>query len=389
MNDFLATRLRHGPIGPIQRRLFSAAGADARLLASGDPGERVREATLGALLVCIALLNTIASAIVLDIVLMPGTGTDLPGRLEGYGTVALISTAWMLITANLLRFIVSTAACGDSSGASRTRRLVRLLPGLFVATVLGLCVSLPVTIAITHLAVGSQLTGSQQRSLLSLIDAIDRKYESTLSVLYQDQVIDLGQRESLGDRLRSLAGVEAALGAGTAHGLSPGQAYRVTERADTQRRLVALEADIARRQDEIDTLRTSRLGDRAAVVQSVQRERSLRTETSKVFSRASEVFWGVAVFIVLLHLVPIAIRFRSHRGPYAYRVDFQNDVALARHGIAPGFSTLRGTSVDRFLVAERILSQQRATLRRFAVLAARERAARAQAAQAQQLGAQQ
>jgi len=365
-----------------QSLLLHLAGADAQLLSDADLGARRQVFALGLLLAGLAVLNGVAAAVAFVLLLQPAKAASFWVQAELYLVVVLAGLLWPLVVANLFRFAMASVGRPAGTPAPSIRTfLIGLLAKGVMAGVLGLTVAVPITILIIQPELRGMLSPEQELSIRARQMFIADQQRDRLENLYRQRVDLTQQEQSLRARLSSLDAMREAM---SNPGIKlPPSAILSRAELDAQfeqlsGQLQTLQDEVHRSTREIAVLREQTRMDQEAVAREIRNSDSLWSETGRALSHARVLYIAIAVFMTLLHLIPLVIRGIAARTIEEHRAELQGEIVMARHGIEPEILIDGSNRVDRYRMAEALRDLKVQEYRDLREVAARERAERAQ-----------
>src|SRR3954451_3340214 len=153
---FLA-RARPRP-GVVGRFLILASGANQDVLAKA-PGERVKQATLGGVIVMTSGLAALSSGFALRMALH-----------APWVVVVALAGLWALAIANLDRWLVTSTA----RQATKWGNVMLAVPRLLLAIIIGVVVSTPMTLQLFHSEINDELTIMQAQKQAQFEEQLDK-----------------------------------------------------------------------------------------------------------------------------------------------------------------------------------------------------------------------
>jgi hypothetical protein len=365
-----------------QSLLLHLAGADAQLLSDADLGARRQVFALGLLLAGLAVLNGVAAAVAFVLLLQPAKAASFWVQAELYLVVVLAGLLWPLVVANLFRFAMASVGRPAGTPAPSIRTfLIRLLAKGVMAGVLGLTVAVPITILIIQPELRGMLSPEQELNIRARQMFIADQQRDRLENLYRQRVDLTQQEQSLRARLSSLDAMREAM---SNPGIKlPPSAILSRAELDAQfeqlsGQLQTLQDEVHRSTREIAVLREQTRMDQEAVAREIRNSDSLWSETGRALSHARVLYIAIAVFMTLLHLIPLVIRGIAARTIEEHRAELQGEIVMARHGIEPEILIDGSNRVDRYRMAEALRDLKVKEYRTLREASARVRAERAQ-----------
>lgn len=365
-----------------QSLLLHLAGADAQLLSDADLGARRQVFALGLLLAGLAVLNGVAAAVAFVLLLQPAKAASFWVQAELYLVVLLAGLLWPLVVANLFRFAMASVGRPAGTPAPSIRTfLIGLLAKGVMAGVLGLTVAVPITILIIQPELRGMLSPEQELNIRARQMFIADQQRDRLENLYRQRVDLTQQEQSLRARLSSLDAMREAM---SNPGIKlPPSAILSRAELDAQfeqlsGQLQTLQDEVHRSTREIAVLREQTRMDQEAVAREIRNSDSLWSETGRALSHARVLYIAIAVFMTLLHLIPLVIRGIAARTIEEHRAELQGEIVMARHGIEPEILIDGSNRVDRYRMAEALRDLKVKEYRTLREASARVRAERAQ-----------
>jgi hypothetical protein len=365
-----------------QSLLLHLAGADAQLLSDADLGARRQVFALGLLLAGLAVLNGVAAAVAFVLLLQPAKAASFWVQAELYLVVVLAGLLWPLVVANLFRFAMASVGRPAGTPAPSIRTfLIGLLAKGVMAGVLGLTVAVPITILIIQPELRGMLSPEQELNIRARQMFIADQQRDRLENLYRQRVDLTQQEQSLRARLSSLDAMREAM---SNPGIKlPPSAILSRAELDAQfeqlsGQLQTLQDEVHRSTREIAVLREQTRMDQEAVAREIRNSDSLWSETGRALSHARVLYIAIALFMTLLHLIPLVIRGIAARTIEEHRAELQGEIVMARHGIEPEILIDGSNRVDRYRMAEALRDLKVKEYRTLREASARVRAERAQ-----------
>ncbi|MFN7287747.1 MAG: DUF4407 domain-containing protein [Burkholderiales bacterium] len=365
-----------------QSLLLHLAGADAQLLSDADLGARRQVFALGLLLAGLAVLNGVAAAVAFVLLLQPAKAASFWVQAELYLVVVLAGLLWPLVVANLFRFAMASVGRPAGTPAPSIRTfLIGLLAKGVMAGVLGLTVAVPITILIIQPELRGMLSPEQELNIRARQMFIADQQRARLENLYRQRVDLTQQEQSLRARLSSLDAMREAM---SNPGIKlPPSAILSRAELDAQfeqlsGQLQTLQDEVHRSTREIAVLREQTRMDQEAVAREIRNSDSLWSETGRALSHARVLYIAIALFMTLLHLIPLVIRGIAARTIEEHRAELQGEIVMARHGIEPEILIDGSNRVDRYRMAEALRDLKVKEYRTLREASARVRAERAQ-----------
>ena len=185
--------------------LCFCAGADTQILARCPHSERVKEQGIGGVVFATAALAFLSGSYAFYTVFSPkpGFATVNPDPImwyQSFGAVLasiIFGIVWSLVIFNLDRFIVSSGGHGDGTDDIKGHEIIRALPRIFMAIVIGLVLSKPLEIRIMQSEIDAELRVLQNERLEKLNGDTRKK-------LSKDENEIRAQRDKIGSQIQEI-----------------------------------------------------------------------------------------------------------------------------------------------------------------------------------------
>lgn len=343
-----------------------ATGYDPTIANRCPWSERCKIIGLGMLLVLLGLINLAAAVYALNLVFKPFEQTAGTQTYTAWGLCGLIGTAWGLIIFNLYRFIVSSTGYGDGKSSLSRIELLPMLVQAVLAVVIALCVTLPLSILVCREDLSGQWTTLQTEQSAVTKRAIDSQAELRLFDLYLDQEQSTRELSRKRERLAAINKLKEALLASKG-AADIGRLERIdADITQLTTDLDAVQSKIDKQSTQIATLRKKQAEETQQVDSKVGSIDTLWTQASRAIQYARPLFYGTALFLIILHISPVLIRVRSAKGVYEHLVEIQNEITYAKYGIARDALVITdpragGTAQERVRRYDRYLAPEKLT----------------------------
>ena len=368
--------------------LWYSAGADAQLLMRCPFSDRVKYQGLGGVVLSVGLIAFFSGSYAFYAIFSPKTATTLADSSLHVPTAFLsvfFGAFWALVIYNLDRFIVYSTGKGDGTDRITKTEFFNALPRLFMAIIIGVCLSAPLEIKILESEIKAQLEIEQNEYLQTLNEQSEK--------LFKDQRIELrGQLDDLQGRIdESDAQLETRrleintqsrqleleaqgkLGNGIA---GRGPAWQ-DKRENLDRMQAELDRDrqtiLSKNQLIIDEINDSKIK-LAALDEELSKQKASNEKSAQHLDgllkriQISHEIGGIVPIAIMLLLLsietgPIFFKLMLIKGAYDYLEDNQKKLARAAAGIEPDVYMVseNGESilVDRYHGAESLLGEQK------------------------------
>lgn len=340
------------------RLLWYSAGADAQLLMRCPMSDRVKYQGLGGIVLSVGMLAFFSGSYAFYTVFSPKNTSVLGESSIDWITVALsvfFGLFWGLIIFNLDRFIVSSTGKGDGTDKITMTEFVNSLPRLFMAIVIGVCLSAPLEIKILESEIKAELEIEQREYLQKLNDSSDQliaeqrielrdKIDGLQERLDEsDQLIETRRQEVLQQRRQLELEAEGQTGSGTA---GRGPAWR--DKKDNLDRMEAeldryketlnqrnqpLRDEIDQRKAELENLNQQLADKRESNKQSAQHLDGLLKRIQISHEIGGLVPIAIMMLLLFIEAGPIFFKLMLTKGAYDYLEENQKRLARAAAGI--------------------------------------------------------
>lgn len=340
--------------------LCFCAGADPQILRLCPHSERVKEQGIGGVVLATATLAFCSGTYAFYTVFSPKRGFALSHVQQdapwwAYALAVVFGLLWALMIFNLDRFIVSSAGHGDGTEKITRDEVVRALPRLLMAVMIGLVLSKPLEIRIMESEINAKLTEAQQEFATALQKKDDIEFDKLRKELDERKAatkakLDAKQRE-VSDLAQAIAEQRAKVDA-EADGSSgsgkagEGKAYHAKVK-NLDEMKVSLDAARATNGPEIKALEAEIADLNRQISQWVeQRADSVETNKKKAASQdgliqriklAHEIAplasWMLTGLLIVLEIAPIFFKMMVSIGPYDYLSENVRRMTIAARGI--------------------------------------------------------
>lgn len=189
-------------VGYFTRLLWFCAGADTQLLVRCPNSDRVKFQGLGGVVLTVGVLAFFSGSYAFytvfspkDAMVLGESGTHWPS----VATSAFFGLMWALIIFNIDRFIISSTGKGDGTDKITWGEFTNALPRLFMALVIGVCLSKPLEIKILESEITSALEKEQMEFLSTLNDTSEGLVAKERARI-REQIDTLQKRVDDGDK---------------------------------------------------------------------------------------------------------------------------------------------------------------------------------------------
>lgn len=351
-------------IGMVKRMLCLITCVDMSLLARSPESEKKKYTSLGVAMLITTLLSFFSAYIAIGYIFPEIKEIGL-GTVARYSLGAFLSLIWMLIIFNLQRFVLSGNSRTSDSDRAGVEEVIRALPSIVMAVIIGVVVAIPLEVAIFKPEIDIYLKIEQERKFLAYADIIEERSlsvrQQTCTEFYRYQqaqelaLIRCLPRSNGEVVLLQSAPPEKQEATASAGGESPGSAVPPDRAAptttvsnvsnvpsDTPQAPALADASTAEslnREPEPDSVREA-LDNIAKLSKQDTSELLRQEETDKLGGglvfRAAALFknfpffaYSVMLIIVFVQLTPVLIKMMAAKSPYDYLKDMQNRLVAA------------------------------------------------------------
>lgn len=368
--------------------LWYSAGADAQLLMRCPFSDRVKYQGLGGVVLSVGLLAFFSGSYAFYAIFSPKDASVLGSSEVDVMTLCLslfFGVFWALIIYNLDRFIVSSTGKGDGTDKITKTEFLNALPRLFMALIIGVCLSAPLEIKILEPEIKAQLEIEQNEYLKTLndqseqlvkeqrvelrgelddlqgrIDETDKQLEKRrLEINYQRKQLELEAEGKTGSRIA---------GRGPAWQDKKDNLDRMQAELDRDRKGITLKNqliidEVNETKAQLDALNEE------LEKQKISNEKSSRHLDGllKRIQISHEIGGIIPIAIMLLLLCieagPIFFKLMLIKGAYDYLEENQKKLARAAAGIEADVYIVTennvDTLVDHYHAADNLLKEER------------------------------
>jgi hypothetical protein len=350
---------REDPPSPsaFTRFLWFCAGADSSLLRRCPQSDWVKYQGIGGIVLATTLLAFVSASYAFYTVFSPKTDTALAVGLDiqTYVISGVAGFIWALVIFNIDRFIVSSTGKGDGTEKISFDELQQAFPRLFMAVIIGVCISAPLEIRILKPEIDAQLELEQNEYMAELNrhsesqiqarkDELISKMDKSQAVLDERRDYFEARRLEIGKQRRLLElEAEGKTGSGTA---GRGPAWRDKketldkmelelqgDRQTHEEKAAIFNADIDRWEAELGALAE----ELAAAKESNRRQARHLDGLMKRIHISHEIGgvvpWAILLLLLAVETGPIFFKMMLVSGTYDYMLENSKRVSTARLGI--------------------------------------------------------
>ena len=330
------------PLGWLQRALCLITCIDLDLLEKAPEWERKKYVSLGAAMLVTTLLAFISGYLVFDYLFPVIDNSDLSLWIKRV-IASVAALIWMLIIFNLQRFVIA----GDGHTADRDQSgpgdLLRALPALMAATVMGIAVAIPLELALfeDEINVFQREQGQGGRTVGERRPLFEESLTEECGKFYRHQ---LQQQTALMRCLPRSANEKRPLASAGAQGIADPGAPSAAE--------PSIPSSVAAPVDEPDTIKTAlrRVAElqrnEAALIERqhtiLSLERSLTNRAGLLFEQMPHFAYAVLFIVIFMQLTPVLIKMMAAKSPYDYLRDMTNRLSAASGSNDGNFNRARG-----------------------------------------------
>jgi len=294
------------------------AGKDNHLLDRSSDAERVMYICLGILVFVISLLALCSISYSLYLVHFPQGFNQTTRDFLNIIFITLLSFVWTLIVFNFYRFSLSSVS------THKQEFTIGLLPRLtiqvFFAILIGLSISIPLTVVVTHQEYKEEVLKNEADILTKLNQSIDKKYNVELLKLYKNLIVIDAKNNANQSQLQDLQSVSLNV---------QDQVIQLQEKS-TQ-----LNENSEAIKTQISTLREKINFEKEQLKISIQNDDGLIKNIEKAYAKNSKLMLLICIFICLILVFPSLYQALYIPGIYDYLVEYENHETLSNHGVLP------------------------------------------------------
>lgn len=303
--------------------LQSLAGRDSFLAAHSSISEQKMFNALGLLVFVITILTFSSTAYALYLINQNSANLNIGHFFAIYIVAPLTTIAWTLIVFNFYRFSLSS-----SSGIKNSfgiKNVTRLLISIFFGLIIGITLSVPISVSITHEEFKDSLLGDELSVINQLEQGIDEKYEARLNDAYKAIVSATNQSNYDSDRLNRLSNFK---------NIPELEINEAKLKADSSnQKLIEVKNAATKLRDQIKS-------EKSEIEKSVKATDGLITNLKKAIANNKYLVVLIALFICIILTFPSIYQAYYVPGIYDYLIEYKNHIALAKHGVLPHASSI-------------------------------------------------
>lgn len=343
--------------GLFTRFLWFCAGADSTLLRRCPVSDWVKYQGIGGIVLATTLLAFVSASYAFYTVFSPKTDTALAVGIDmtTYAISGVAGAIWALVIFNIDRFIVSSTGKGDGTEKISWDELQQATPRLFMAIIIGVCISAPLEIRILKPEIDAQLELEQNEYLAELNqhsegliqerkDELIRKMDKTQATLddrreyFETRRLEIGKQRRLLELEAEGKSGNGVAGRGPAwrdkkETLDKMEAELQSDRQNYEEKAAIFNKDIDAWEAELAAL----AAELAAAKQSNQRQARHLDGLMKRIHISHEIGgvvpWAILLLLLAVETGPIFFKMMLVSGTYDYMLENSKRVATARLGI--------------------------------------------------------
>jgi len=394
---------RYGSVRDVSfatRLLWFCAGADAQLLVRCPNSDRVKFQGLGGVVLTVGVLAFFSGSYAFYTVFSPKDATALGEAGVHYPSMAaaaFFGLVWALIIFNIDRFIISSTGKGDGTDKITWGEFVNALPRLFMALIIGVCLSKPLEIKILESEIKSALE-KEQKEFLSTLNGTSEGLVAQERARIREKIETLQKRlddgaGALDARRLEIQQQRKALELEAEGKTGSGAAGRGPAWRDKRDNLDRMEAELNRDReamgknsglvtDELTEAKTAlaaldaRLaGDKASNLQVARHLDGLMKRIQVSHEIGGLIPLAIMLLLLCIETGPIFFKLMVIKGSYDYLEENQKRIVRAKAGIEPDARVVsdgqgKSIHIDLFHGERAALEEERRRLETERVLAA-------------------
>jgi hypothetical protein len=340
---------------PFRQLLWYCSGADVRLLMRCPQSERIKKEGIGGIVLATGGLAFISGSYAFYTVFSTGSfnsGDDL--NLFAVLKAIIFGLMWAFVIFNLDRFIVSSVSHGDGTSSMTWREIGQALPRIFMAVIIGLCLSKPLEIRVMKSEIEYKLFEKQEELQKTGKAKADLKFEELKKVNEArfDEVtkkeakfiFDIDKKRSEISEQEATMNKEREGGRGNGKGI--GENYRaaeklrnekITERDFLQSRYDEAKLGIEEEKKRLKTDLDNLIANKQLEYKNVEtKSRGLDGLVERI--TVAETNYPVpslilSLLLIIIEVSPIILKMMLEDGPYDRLVENQRKLSEARYAI--------------------------------------------------------
>jgi hypothetical protein len=338
----------------IRQFLWYCAGADVELLKRCPQSEHVKEEGIGGIVLATGGLAFISGSYAMYVVFSNhkiggNEGIDVPVALLS----VLLGFLWALVIFNLDRFIVSSVSHGDGTSKITWDEFKGAIPRLFMAIVIGLCLSTPLEIRVMKSEIEAVLNDKQkayrekynqeaEKSNGEKRQEIEKRRMETVSK--RDQMIaDIADKEK---RIAEQDKVMNEEGGGKRGAAGIGAQYRAAKelREKLEQEKIVLENRFKDEKNRIDEDIKGFDANLDELTKELDKQKEKNKEMSQTLDGLIERITVahdkypvpsalLSLLLIIIEVAPIFFKMMLEKGPYELLVENQKRITQAKYAI--------------------------------------------------------
>jgi len=395
-------RYQYGSVKDVSlptRLLWFCAGGDAQLLARCPNSDRVKFQGLGGVVLTVGVLAFFSGSYAFYTVFSPKDATALGERVTHMPSVAaaaFFGLVWALIIFNIDRFIISSTGKGDGTDKITAGEFMNALPRLFMALIIGVCLSKPLEIKILESEITSALEKEQKEFLQQLNDGSEalvakererlrekiegrqKRIDDTDSALEARRLEIQQQRKALELEAEGKTGSKSA-GRGPAwrdkrDNLDRMEAEINRDRENIGKKQAAVGDELKEAKAALDALDVRLASEKASNLQVARHLDGLMKRIQVSHEIGGMIPLAIMLLLLCIETGPIFFKLMVIKGSYDYLDENQKRIVRARAGIEPDARVVsdgqgKSVHIDLHHGVNAILAEERRRLETERVLA--------------------
>ncbi len=339
----------------IRRFLWFCAGADVELLKRCPQSEHIKEEGIGGIVLATGGLAFISGSYAFYTVFSNHRvlGGNEPIDITAAFFSIVLGFLWALVIFNLDRFIVSSVSHGDGSSKITWDEFKGAIPRLFMALIIGLCLSTPLEIRVMKSEIEAQLYKDQIKFQEEEYPKLAKKIAEKKSVVESRR----GEvKKKLDELLAEITDKEKRIavqdkvmndeGAGNRGPGGIGPQYRAAKelREKLEKEKMVLESrykdekprldeEIKRFDAELDQLSEEEKKEREAIIEQSRSLNGLVKRITVAHEKYPIPSALLSLLLIIIEVAPIFFKMMLEKGPYELLVENQKRITQAKHAI--------------------------------------------------------
>lgn len=302
----------------MRRLLQFLAGRDSFLASHSSAAELRMFDALGLLVLVITIVTFSSTAYALYLINQDRNDGSLGYKFILYIGVPLATLVWTLIVFNAYRFLLSSSISLKNSFG--LRKLSRLLVEIFFGAIIGITLSVPISVSISHDELKDLFLNHEFQSINDIQLGIDKKYHSELEQLYLTIAVTSKNFLDSSDRLNRIEKLNN---------------ISETTLNDAKNNVEESNLKLSEAKEKVQNLREKITKEKQDVENFIKNNDGLITNLQKALFQNKYLVILITLFICITLIFPSIYQAYYVPGIYDFLVEYHNHIILAKKGILP------------------------------------------------------